>query len=323
MIEMKDVMKKYSNGTTAIRNLSIVIEQGEFVYVVGPSGAGKSTFIKLMYREEKASKGTLNVAGHDLIAIKNREVPYLRREIGVVFQDYKLLPRKTVYENVAYAMQVIGRKPRDIKKRVMEVLDLVGLKHKVRVFPSELSGGEQQRVSIARAIVNTPKVLIADEPTGNLDPENSWEIMKLLDRINAQGTTVVMATHNSTIVNTIRHRVIAIENGRIIRDQAEGNMDTMIRTFFRHLLESIKSLKRNGWMTVASVSAVTITLTLVGVFMAVIMNATKLAQDIEGNVDVSVFVDIGTKDEEMKKLEKELNDLDHVKKSNFQAKNRN
>lgn len=182
----------------------------------------------------------------------------------------------------------------------MEVLDLVGLKHKVRVFPSELSGGEQQRVSIARAIVNTPKVLIADEPTGNLDPENSWEIMKLLDRINAQGTTVVMATHNSTIVNTIRHRVIAIENGRIIRDQAEGNMDTMIRTFFRHLLESIKSLKRNGWMTVASVSAVTITLTLVGVFMAVIMNATKLAQDIEGNVDVSVFVDIGTKDEEMK-----------------------
>jgi len=222
MIEMKDIMKKYSNGTTAIRNLSISIDQGEFVYVVGPSGAGKSTFIKLMYREEKATKGVLNVAGYDLVGMKNREIPLMRREIGVVFQDYKLLPRKTVFENVAYAMQVIGRKPRDIKKRVMEVLDLVGLKHKVRVFPSELSGGEQQRVSIARAILNTPKVLIADEPTGNLDPENSWEIMKLLDRINAQGTTVVMATHNSTIVNTIRHRVIAIENGRIIRDQAEG-----------------------------------------------------------------------------------------------------
>ncbi|HCE13142.1 MULTISPECIES: cell division ATP-binding protein FtsE [unclassified Enterococcus] len=222
MIEMKDIMKKYSNGTTAIRNLSISIDQGEFVYVVGPSGAGKSTFIKLMYREEKATKGVLNVAGYDLVGMKSREIPLMRREIGVVFQDYKLLPRKTVFENVAYAMQVIGRKPRDVKKRVMEVLDLVGLKHKVRVFPSELSGGEQQRVSIARAIVNTPKVLIADEPTGNLDPENSWEIMKLLDRINAQGTTVVMATHNSTIVNTIRHRVIAIENGRIIRDQAEG-----------------------------------------------------------------------------------------------------
>ena len=222
MIEMQDVMKKYSNGTTAIRNLSVSIKPGEFVYVVGPSGAGKSTFIKLMYREEKATKGLLNIAGYDLLKIKNKDVSNMRREVGVVFQDYKLLPKKTVYENVAYAMQVIGRKPREIKKRVMEVLDLVGLKHKVRVFPSELSAGEQQRVSIARAIVNTPKVLIADEPTGNLDPENSWEIMKLLDRIDAQGTTIVMATHNSTIVNTIRHRVIAIENGRIIRDQVEG-----------------------------------------------------------------------------------------------------
>lgn len=222
MIEMKDVTKKYSNGTEAIRGLSISIDQGEFVYVVGPSGAGKSTFIKLMYREEKPTSGDLQVAEHDLMKIKNREVPYLRREIGVVFQDYKLLERKTVYENVAYAMQVIGRRPREIRKRVMDVLDMVGLKHKARVFPNELSGGEQQRVSIARAIVNTPQVLIADEPTGNLDPEISWEIMKLLDRINAQGTTVVMATHNRTIVNTIRHRVIAIENGKIIRDQAEG-----------------------------------------------------------------------------------------------------
>lgn len=222
MIEMKDISKKYSNGTTAIRNISVSIDQGEFVYVVGPSGAGKSTFIKIMYREEKISKGTLNVCGHNLVTIKNKNVPIMRRDIGIVFQDYKLLSRKTVYENVAYAMQVIGKKPREIKRRVMEVLDLVGLRHKVRVFPTELSGGEQQRVAIARAIVNTPKVLIADEPTGNLDPENSWEIMKLLDRINAQGTTVVMATHNSTIVNTIRHRVLAIENGRIIRDQDEG-----------------------------------------------------------------------------------------------------
>jgi cell division transport system ATP-binding protein len=160
-----------------------------------------------------------------LLKIKNKEVPYLRRDVGVVFQDFKLLPRKTVYENVAYAMQVIGRKPRDIKKRVMEVLDLVGLKHKVRVFPSELSGGEQQRVSIARAIVNTPKVLIADEPTGNLDPDTSWEIMKLLERINNQGTTIVMATHNKTIVDTMRHRLIAIENGLIVRDEAEGEYE--------------------------------------------------------------------------------------------------
>ena len=292
MIEMKDVMKKYSNGTTAIRNISVEIDQGEFVYVVGPSGAGKSTFIRLMYREEKATKGNLTVAGHDLMKIKNKEVPYLRREIGIVFQDYKLLPKKTVYENVAYAMQVIGRRPREIKKRVMEVLDLVGLKHKVRVFPSELSGGEQQRVSIARAIVNTPKVLIADEPTGNLDPENSWEIMKLLDRINAQGTTVVMAPHNST----------------------------MIRTFFSHLFESIKSLKRNGWMTVASASAVTITLVLVGIFMGVIFNATKLADDVEKNVTVSVFVDIGTKQNEMKTLEKQLKGLDNVEDISYSNK---
>ncbi|MCF1684331.1 cell division ATP-binding protein FtsE [Tetragenococcus halophilus] len=222
MIEMKDVTKKYSNGTAAIRGLSISIDQGEFVYVVGPSGAGKSTFVKLMYREEKPTGGDLQVADYDLMKIKNREVPYLRREIGVVFQDYKLLERKTVYENVAYAMQVIGCRPREVKKRVNDVLEMVGLKHKARVFPNQLSGGEQQRVSIARAIVNTPQVLIADEPTGNLDPEISWEIMRLLDRINAQGTTVVMATHNRTIVNTIRHRVIAIENGKIIRDQAEG-----------------------------------------------------------------------------------------------------
>ena len=226
MIEMQDVTKKYPNKTTAVRVISVRIDQGEFVYVVGPSGSGKSTFIKLMYREEKATSGkVLDVARHDLLKIKNKEVPYLRRDVGVVFQDFKLLPRKTVYENVAYAMQVIGRKPRDIKKRVMEVLDLVGLKHKVRVFPSELSGGEQQRVSIARAIVNTPKVLIADEPTGNLDPDTSWEIMHLLERINNQGTTIVMATHNKTIVDTMRHRLIAIENGLIVRDEAEGEYE--------------------------------------------------------------------------------------------------
>lgn len=222
MIEMKDVTKRYSNGTTAIRNISVRILQGEFVYVVGSSGAGKSTFIKLMYREEKATKGSLNVCGYDLLRIKDRNVPYLRREIGIVFQDYKLLPKKTVYENVAYAMQVIGKRPREIKRRVNEVLDLVGLRHKIRAFPNELSGGEQQRVAIARAVVNTPKVLIADEPTGNLDPENSWEIMKLLERINSQGTTIVMATHNSNIVNTLRHRLLDVKNGRIVRDQDEG-----------------------------------------------------------------------------------------------------
>ena len=222
LIEMKGVTKKYHRSTTALRDINISINPGEFVYIVGPSGAGKSSFIKLLYREEKVSAGTLKVGEFNLTKMKKRQIPILRRSIGVVFQDYKLLPKKTVFENVAYAMQVIGEKPREIKKRVPEVLELVGLKHKMRSFPDQLSGGEQQRVAIARAIVNNPKVLIADEPTGNLDPEISWEIMQLLERINLQGTTVLMATHNKQIVDNLRHRVIAIEEGRIVRDEEEG-----------------------------------------------------------------------------------------------------
>ena len=222
LIEMNGVDKKYRRSTTALRDINVKVNQGEFVYIVGPSGAGKSTFIKLLYREEKATAGTIKVGKFDLNKLRRRDIPMLRRSIGVVFQDFRLLPKKTVFENVAYAMQVIGEKPRDIKKRVPEVLDLVGLKHKMRSFPHQLSGGEQQRVAIARAIVNNPKVLIADEPTGNLDPEISWEIMQLLERINLQGTTILMATHNKQIVDTLRHRVIAIENGRIVRDEEEG-----------------------------------------------------------------------------------------------------
>ena len=222
LIEMNGVTKKYHRSTTALRDITVSVNPGEFVYIVGPSGAGKSSFIKLLYREEKVSAGTLKVGEFNLTKLKKRDVPILRRSIGVVFQDYKLLPKKTVFENVAYAMQVIGEKPRELKKRVPEVLDLVGLKHKMRSFPDQLSGGEQQRVAIARAIVNNPKVLIADEPTGNLDPEISWEIMQLLERINLQGTTVLMATHNKQIVDNLRHRVIAIEDGRIVRDEEEG-----------------------------------------------------------------------------------------------------
>lgn len=223
IIELRNVTKKYSNGTTALRDISISIEPGEFAYLVGPSGAGKSTFMRLLYRELRPDKGSAKIVGFDLIKMKKRQIPLLRRSVGVVFQDYKLLHKKTVYENIAYAMEVVGKKPYEIRKRVMEVLDLVGLKHKVRSFPEELSGGEQQRIAIARSIANAPKLLIADEPTGNLDPENSWEIMNLLERINLQGTTVLMATHNSQIVNTLKHRVIAIENGHIVRDQEEGD----------------------------------------------------------------------------------------------------
>lgn len=175
-----------------------------------------------MYREEKVTKGRIRVGKYDLMKIRDRQIPYLRRYVGVVFQDFKLLQHKTVYENVAYAMEVIEKSPREIKRRVEDVLELVNLKHRMSNFPNELSGGEQQRVAIARAIVNTPGILIADEPTGNLDPETSMEIMDILERINEQGTTIVMATHNSQIVNEKKHRVIAIENGQIVRDQEQG-----------------------------------------------------------------------------------------------------
>jgi cell division transport system ATP-binding protein len=223
MIELQDVYKKYPNGVSAINGMDVKIEQGEFVYVVGPSGAGKSTFIKMMYREEVPTTGIITMNGVNLAKLKNNRVPLFRRNLGVVFQDFKLLPSLTVYENVAYALEVIEAQPKYIKKRVMEVLDLVNLKHKARMLPTELSGGEQQRVSIARSIVNSPKVVIADEPTGNLDPETSWEIMHIFEEINNRGTTIVMATHNKEIVNTIKHRVIAIEGGRIVRDELKGD----------------------------------------------------------------------------------------------------
>ncbi len=223
MIQMKNVYKKYPNGIVALNGMNVEIKQGEFVYIVGPSGAGKSTFIKMMYREESPTSGQMLVNGVNLAKIKRKNVPLLRRQIGVVFQDFKLLPRLNVYENVAFALEVIEEKPEAIRKRVLEVLDLVGLKHKARMFPRELSGGEQQRISIARSIVNTPKVVIADEPTGNLDPETSWDIMNLFERINASGTTILMATHNREIVNTMRHRVIAIEGGLIARDEVGGD----------------------------------------------------------------------------------------------------
>ncbi|ASK62727.1 cell division ATP-binding protein FtsE [Virgibacillus phasianinus] len=222
MIKMKDVYKTYSNGVTALNGISTDIEQGEFVYIVGPSGAGKSTFVKLMYREVKPTTGTIMINDRDMSSLKERKVPYLRREIGVIFQDFKLLPKLSVYENIAFALEVIEESPRNIKKRVMDVLELVGLKNKARFIPDELSGGEQQRVSIARAIVNHPKIVIADEPTGNLDPETSWGIMRVFEEINSRGTTIIMATHSKEIVNTIKKRVIAVEDGLIVRDEHRG-----------------------------------------------------------------------------------------------------
>ena len=222
MIRMRNVSKVYANGTIALDHVNVHIRKGEFVFIVGASGAGKSTFIKMLLREELPTSGELTVNGQDVINMAHEDVPYLRRGLGVIFQDYRLLPDKTVFENVAFATQVIEAPRRLMQHSVNAVLDIVGLREKFRCFPSQLSGGEQQRVAIARAIVNNPSIVIADEPTGNLDPETSWDIMDIFQRINQSGTTIVMATHDKTIVDTMQRRVIAIENGHIVRDEQQG-----------------------------------------------------------------------------------------------------
>ena len=222
MIHMRNVRKVYDTGVVALDGVNVDIKKGEFVFVVGASGAGKSTFIKMLFREELPTSGELLVNGHDVVNMERSEVPYLRRGLGVIFQDYRLLPDKTVFENVAFAMQVIEAPRRTMQRSVNAVLEVVGLRDKYRSFPSQLAGGEQQRVAIARAIVNSPTIVIADEPTGNLDPETSWDIMDIFHRINQAGTTIVMATHDKHIVDTMQRRVIAIEGGRIVRDEARG-----------------------------------------------------------------------------------------------------
>lgn len=222
MIKLENVSKVYKGDVAALRDASADIQKGEFVFLVGPSGSGKSTFIRLLNKEETPDRGTIFVAGKDIGALSSWKVPYLRRNIGCIFQDFKLLPKKTVAENVAFALEVIGRPRPVIQKQVPAILELVGLSQKMNSFPNELSGGEQQRVSIARAFVNRPLIMLADEPTGNLDPATSVGIMRLLDRINRTGTTVVMATHDRGIVDTMRRRVIELDRGTIVRDQSRG-----------------------------------------------------------------------------------------------------
>jgi cell division transport system ATP-binding protein len=221
-VRLSGVAKTYPNGKAALMDVDLVIPSGDFVFLVGPSGAGKSTLIKLLVRDEKASDGSVEVAGHDLGRMRRREVPRLRRMIGIVFQDFRLLPRKTVYENVAFALEVTGTARSVIQPSVERVLALVGLTAQARQVPTQLSGGEQQRTAIARALVHDPRIIIADEPTGNLDPLISWEILQLLLRINELGVTVLMATHNAEVVTALRRRVIALEEGRIIRDEVGG-----------------------------------------------------------------------------------------------------
>ena len=222
MITFENVTKTYKAGTVALRDLSVDIDKGEFVFLVGPSGSGKTTCLRLLLREERPDQGKIWVAGREIGALSHWRIPYLRRNMGCVFQDFRLLPNKTVFENVAFALEVIGRPKHVIASQVPQVLDLVGLANKSGNLPGELSGGEQQRVAVARAFVNRPLVLLADEPTGNLDPATSQGIMKLLDRINRTGTTVIIATHDAGIVDQMRRRVVELDSGTLMRDQARG-----------------------------------------------------------------------------------------------------
>ncbi|HEY8350058.1 MAG TPA: cell division ATP-binding protein FtsE [Clostridia bacterium] len=222
MVELRNVSKTYPNGTVALRDVNLKLDKGEFVFLVGPSGSGKSTLVKLLLKEEEATEGEVYVNGYDVTSMARQEIPYLRRSLGVVFQDFRLLPNKTVYENVAFAMIITEALPKEIRRQVPMALALVGLSRKANMYPHQLSGGEQQRVALARALVNNPALLIADEPTGNLDPETSWEIMKLLSEINHRGTTVIVATHEKSIVDEMKKRVVAINKGVIVRDQEKG-----------------------------------------------------------------------------------------------------
>lgn len=228
MIRLRNVSKIYPNGARALTNINVEIAKGEFVFLVGPSGAGKSTLIKLLYREEMATRGQVFIDNTNLVRLKANQVPIVRRNIGVIFQDFKLLPTKTVFENVAFAQQVIGKNKKEIRENTIQIIDLVGLGRKKDSFPSELSGGEQQRVCIARALVNHPNLLIADEPTGNLDMETAWGIMEILNQVNKLGTTVVMATHALHIVDQMKKRVIRVEEGTIAEDSAEEEYNVEI-----------------------------------------------------------------------------------------------
>lgn len=227
MIDFVNVTKVYPNGTVALKDVNFHVEKGEFVFVVGHSGAGKSTLLKLILREEKPTEGDIRVAGYDLVHMKNRKIPYLRRNLGVVFQDFRLIPTMTAYENVAFAMRVTNIPSKDIRKRVPYILHLVGLSDKAQVYPDELSGGEQQRVALARALVHNPQIIIADEPTGNIDPELSFEIMELLNAINNLGTTVLVVTHERDLVREFHRRTIRIESGGIVGDTAERKGDKL------------------------------------------------------------------------------------------------
>lgn len=290
MIELREVTKEYSKGVAALNGINLKIEQGEFVFIVGDSGSGKSTLIKLIMKELEPTSGTIIVNGNNLSRMKHRKVAMYRRNIGVVFQDFRLLKDRNIYENIAFAQRVTETPTRIIKKKVPAALSLVGLAQKYKAFPKELSGGEQQRVAIARAIVNEPAILLADEPTGNLDPTNSWEIMKLLEEANDRGTTVLVVTHNQEIVNEMQKRVVTMKKGVIVSDEKKVGISMRISTIGYSMKQGVKNIRRNKMFSVASIATMAACIFLFGLFYSIVVNFSYIVEKAEEGVAITVFL---------------------------------
>ena len=301
-----------------MNHANLHVDKGEFVFVVGSSGSGKSTLIKLLMKELDSTSGQMIVSGERLEKMKHRRVAKYRRKLGVVFQDFRLLKDRNVYENVAFAQRVIGRPTRVIRRRVPEVLQEVGLAEKYKSFPDELSGGEQQRVALARALVNRPDILLADEPTGNLDPKTSEEIMKLLEQINERGTTVLVVTHNKEIVNQMKKRVVTMHDGVIISDEKEGGYHEA-STIWYTLKQGIKNIKRNWMFSIASILTMAACIFLVGVFYSLVTNVDNIAQKVEQEVPVTVFFDEGTTEEQMQEVGNLIQARPEVERVEFES----
>ena len=324
MIRLSDVVKEYESGTTALKGISLRIEDGEFVFLVGPSGSGKSTIIKLLTGEIVPTSGQIAVNGFSLTNIAERQIPLLRRSVGVIFQDFRLIEKKTVYENLSFAMRAVGSSPREIKKRIPYVLELVGLEEKTDRYPNELSGGEQQRVAIARALINNPSTIIADEPTGNLDPARSLEIMRLLERINHLGTTMVVVTHEKDLVNQFKKRVVTLEQG-VITSDGDGvgyNARYAMRKhdFSYFFGEGMRNMFSHGFMSFAAVGITVACLVVMGTFSLVAYNAQVQLQQLESEYEILAFVDESCDDAQTKAVGRAIEQRDNVKECVFISK---
>ena len=312
MIELRNVKKEYSKGNAALNGVSVKIERGEFVFIVGDSGSGKSTLIRLIMKELNPTDGTIIVNGQNLNRMRHRNIAKYRRGLGVVFQDFRLLKDRNIYENIAFALRVTETPGKVIKKKVPAALSLVGLAQKYKSFPKELSGGEQQRVAIARAIVNEPAILLADEPTGNLDPTNSWEIMSLLKEANERGTTVLVVTHNQEIVNEMNERVITMKQGVIVSDERKGGYTDVISTIGYVGKQGVKSIWRNKMFSLASLATMSACIFLFGLFFSILVNFQYIIRSAEEGVAITVFFDEEATDEQIQKIGEELKARDDV-----------